>query len=98
MILKKKFSRLSEIRTRIVGLHDLPFDHQSHGRIITVYLCTVRQFLLQMESSVTRFGEILSLCWSFKSLWLFLEGLFSIWPNIELTLAIFDAIGQISLL
>jgi len=46
-------------------------------------------------SSVTRFGEISSLWQSFKSLWLFFEGVFCIGQNSKTNWASFYDIGQI---
>ena len=51
------------------------------------------EWLLCRVSSVTGFVEISPLWQNFKSLWLFLASLFSVWQNIEQTLVIFYAIG-----
>ena len=48
------------------------------------------------QASVTRFEEILPPWQKFKSLWPFLDGLFSILKNVLPTYAIFNAFGVVS--
>ena len=43
---------------------------------------------------MTRFGEILPLCQTVKSIWPFSKGSFRIWPNCEMILANLYGIRQ----
>ena len=64
----------------------------------THYSMIVPPFETLVGCSVTRFGKILPLSQTFKRLWQNLIALFSIWQNVEPTLAIFMLLGKFSLL
>ena len=64
----------------------------------THYSMIVPPFETLVGCSVTRFGKILPLSQTFKRLWQNINALYSIWQNVEPTLAVFMLLGKFSLL
>ena len=76
---------------------DVKLIHGDLNQVSTNYHETSnlnRQQILMQSTSVTRFGEISPLWQTFLSLWLFSDGLFSIWQTFKPTLAMWCAFGQ----